>query len=286
MNSSLPFVLSFFKKSSDRSWSCLRVFVVFVRQASRAPSRPRPRLCPHLRPASAPAPRRPNRRRVSPEFLSTATLWILLPVQSTRERASTLLTSPHLSSPQVLFIHPFLPHYLPGRPSCPAAFTWCRMTSTRGTCSWSSPSGSTSTTTSRNSTSSRTTRRSSDRYDDPRVHHETHIVGLTPKEETFLLSFHKLENVFCGFSLCFLFPFLAIFSFNFLPFSALGSLRHVRSATVSILVHVKETTASSWEHRILILFRTAFSQQSTSWQYCHQIILSIILWCWKTLLDF
>lgn len=45
------------------------------------------------------------------------------------------LFSPHLSSPQVLFIHPFLPHYLPGRPSCPAAFTWCRMTSTRGTCS-------------------------------------------------------------------------------------------------------------------------------------------------------
>lgn len=41
-------------------------------------------------------------------------------------------------------------------------------------------------------------------------------MGGTPKEETFLLSFHQLENVFFRFSLCFLFPFLAIFSFNFL----------------------------------------------------------------------
>lgn len=74
----------------------------------------------------------------------------------------------------------------------------------------------------------------------------------------------------CVFRFQFVFSFsLAIFSFNFLPFSALGSLRHVRSATASILVHVKETTASSWEHRIFILF-----------------ILSIILWCRKTLLDF
>lgn len=86
---------------------------MFVRQASRAPSRPRPRLCPHLRPASAPAPRRPNRRRVSPEFLSTATSWILLPLQSTRERASTLLTSFLFSAG---FIYSPFPPSLPPRP--------------------------------------------------------------------------------------------------------------------------------------------------------------------------